>query len=259
LGGTYSAAINCSIPGPRIVGESSVTDDSATHAVLWDNHVINDLGTLGGTEGRALFPLGIFGESRTVEGDLHPTRWSQGRISDFAHVLGAESQIESVVPLTGDVTNAVVSGAASPGADVHAYIVSVPRIPMSPRTINDGVIEVIRRFPQVSRFVFTTGDVTAQLGSRTYFFDCQPCGAGNTVSLSQNILVIEDSSGLATVRGNEYHGQYGVVAMPQVQFRITADYVTIPTTGEQLITFSSPFTYSGVRPRSLANAWRDIR
>jgi hypothetical protein len=33
--------------------------------------------------------------------------------------------------------------------------------------------------------------------------------------------------------------------MPQVQYTITADTVTIPTTGEQWITFSSPFTYSG--------------
>src|SRR5262249_3677449 len=73
----------------------------------------------------------------------------------------------------------------------------------------------------------------------------QPCGAGNTVSLSQNQLVTEDSFGGATVRGNEYRGQYGGVAMPQVQYTIRADYVTIPTTGEQLLTFSSPFTYLG--------------
>src|SRR5262245_62061441 len=111
LGGTYSAAISCSSDplGRFVVGESSVSDDSATHAVSWDSqHVINDLGTLGGTESRALrtvLPFGeIFGESRTVEGDLHPVRWWPtrflGGFADFAHVLGADSQIELIVPVT---------------------------------------------------------------------------------------------------------------------------------------------------------------
>ena len=65
------------------------------------------------------------------------------------------------------------------------------------------------------------------------------------MSLSQNQFVTQDSQGSATVRGNEYSGRYGVVAMPQVRYTIAADDVTIPTTGEQLITFSRPFTYLG--------------
>jgi probable HAF family extracellular repeat protein len=257
LGGTYSAAINCS--GQFIVGESSVSDDSATHAVSWDGQFrITDLGTLGGTESRALRVRGneVLGESRTVDGDLHPVRWwpvpalaPPGRLADFAHVLGADSQIELAVPfpaVAGEpLTRKVVSGAASPGADVHAYIVSVPgfRDPMTPRTINDGVIEYIAGSQNVIRFVFTTDDVTAGLGSRgTTFRRCSPCRAGATVSLSQNSLVIEDSFGAATVRGNEYQG----LAMPQVLYTITSDAVTIPTTGDRLITFTVPFTYSGV-------------
>ena len=263
LGGSYSAAINCSkspFGAPlTIVGEASVSDDSVTHAVSWNaQHAITDLGTLGGTESRALrqrffSPLQIFGESRTVEGDLHPTRWLQGRISDFAHVLGAESQIESVVPLAAEslfVSNAVVSGAASPGADVHAYIVSVLTFPNitqgTPRSISDGVIEVLAPVTGQARFTFTIEDATADVRVREGLYSrCEPCGAGSTVSLGQNVFVTEDAQGTATVRGNEYLGQYGPVAMPQVQLTITADYVTIPTTGEQLLTFSSPFTYSG--------------
>jgi probable HAF family extracellular repeat protein len=258
LGGTYSAAINCSDPfGARIVGESSVSDDSATHAVLWVNHVITDLGTLGGTASRALrvshsgfgadFPGEIFGESQIVDDNLHPIRWWRGRIADFMHVLGADSRIELVVPVKGDPTKRVVSGAASPGADVRAYLVRVPtfRDPIGPRTINDGVIENIEQSQDVTRFVFTTEDVTAELGSRTTFRRCQPCGAGASVSLSQDQLVTQDSFGWATVRGNEYRGQYGYISMPQVQYTITADSFTVPTTGEQLITVSSPFTYSG--------------
>jgi probable HAF family extracellular repeat protein len=262
LGGTYSAAINCRDPSGRfIVGESSVSDDSVTHAVSWNSEfAITDLGTLGGTESRALRVLSdeVLGESRTGDGDLHPVRWWHGRLADFAHVLGADSQIELVVPLavpvTGDLTKQVVSGAAYPGADVHAYIVVVPRFndPSAPRTINDGVIENIEQSQDVTRFAFTTEDVTAALGSRTYFRRCRPCAAGSTVSLSQNQLVTEDSSGSATVRGN----QYDSIAMPQVRYTITAESVTIPTTGEQLITLSRPFTYSGfVLGASVVPGW----
>jgi hypothetical protein len=104
------------------------------------------------------------------------------------------------------------------------------------------VIEYVEQSQNVIRFAFTTDDVTAALGSRgTTFHRCSPCAAGATVSLSQHSFVTEDSFGSATVRGNEYSG----LAMRQVQYAIVADDVTIPTTGEQLITFSSPFSYSG--------------
>lgn len=254
LGGTYSAAINCG--GSRILGESSVSGDSATHAVSWNSqHVITDMGTLGGTESRALRELGgvVFGESRTVDGDLHPVRWSRGQLADFAHVLGAESQIEVVVPLSSGPTDAVVSGTTAPGADVHAYIVSVPGIhdPIPPRAIDDGVIEYIEGSQNVIGFAFTTDDVTAALGSRgTTFHRCSPCGAGATVSLSQNSFVTEDSFGTATVRGNQYRD----LAMPQVLYTIAADSVTIPMTGEQSITFTVPFTYSGF----VRGAWQPL-
>ena len=120
-----------------------MSDNSATHAVLCGSHFgIPDLGTLGGSESRALrVGSGVLGESRTVEGDLHPVRWwldsgLPGRLADVAHVLGTDSQIELVVPFTGDFGEQgnVVSGAASPGADVHAYIVSVPRVVNNPGT-----------------------------------------------------------------------------------------------------------------------------
>jgi probable HAF family extracellular repeat protein len=247
LGGTYSAAINCS---GTIVGESSVSDDSATHAVLWNSQLaITDLGTLGGTESRALRPGDgggeILGESRTVDGDLHPVRWWSGHIADFAQALGASSQIELAVPVRGDLTKKVISGTACPGAPVHAYLVSVPgpfdSIP--PRAIVDGVIENIEASQDVTHFAFTVNDVTASMGSRTDFRVCQrqPCVAGNVVSLAQNQFVTEDSFGSATVLGN----QYDSLAMPQVRYAISAGSFTIPTSGEQSITVSMPFSYSG--------------
>jgi hypothetical protein len=124
--------------------------------------------------------------------------------------------------------------------------------PSAPRTIDDGVVENIEQSQDVTRFVFTTQDVTATLGSHTTFRRCHPCAAGSTVSLSQNQLVTQDSFGSATVQGNQYDG----IAMPQVRYTITADTVTIPTTGEQLITFSRPFTYSGFVLGALHLDWQ---
>jgi hypothetical protein len=189
----------------------------------------------------------IFGESRTVDGDLHPVRWGLRGLADLAHALGADSQIESILDLRGDETSAVVSGAVSPGADVHAYIVSVPGPfdSSAPRAINEGVIEVLGPITGQAHFAFTTEDATADVGVAEGLYSPCPCGAGDLVSLSHNILVTEDASGSATVRGNEYKGQYGPVGMPQVRFTIAADGVTIPTTGEQLLTLSSSFSYSG--------------
>jgi probable HAF family extracellular repeat protein len=258
LGGTYSAAINCSDPFGRTVGESSVSDNSATHAVLWNSQLaITDLGTLGGTESRALrvaITGEIFGESRTVEGDLHPVRWWSAHIADFAHALGANSRIELVVPVRGDLTKKVISGRASPRAHVHAYLVSVPLFndPITPRTIRDGVIENIEGSQDVTRFVFTAKHVAASMGSRTAFRRCQPCGAGTVVSLDQNQLVTQDSFGSAIVRGNQYDG----LAMPQVRYTISAGSFTVPTTGEQTITVSMPFSYSGFVLGALQSDWR---
>jgi hypothetical protein len=211
---------------------------------------MSDLGTLGGTASRALrvstpFSGEIFGESRTVDGDLHPVRWWAGHIADFTQALGANSQIELVVPVRGDLTTSmrVISGTASPGAPVHAYLVSVPFFtdPSTPRAIVDGVIEDVVGSGELTRFVFTTNDVTASIITDTAFRKCQPCAAGDTVSLDQNQLGSDVSSGTATVLGN----QYAAFETPQIVYTISAGSFIVPTTGEQSFTVSMPFSYSG--------------
>ena len=261
LGGTYSAAINCSDPiFGQTVGESSVSDNSATHAVMWNSQLaITDLGTLGGTESRALrvtmFRGEIFGESRTVEGRLHPVRWWSGHIADFAHTLGANSRIELVVPVRSDPTQSrmrVISGRISPRAPVRAYLVYVPGFsdPVPPRTIRDGVIQSVGG--NLTSFVFSVRGVAASL---TSFFDlhpCEPCAAGDIVRLSRNQLVTEDSQGSATVRGSQYNN----IQMPQVRYTISVDSFAVPTTGEQTITVSMPFRYSGFVLGALQSDWQ---
>ena len=49
-------------------------------ALLWSDGALQDLGTLGGTEGRAfaINPAGqVVGRSRTVVNELHATLWTR--------------------------------------------------------------------------------------------------------------------------------------------------------------------------------------
>jgi probable HAF family extracellular repeat protein len=251
LGGSYSAAINCSDAtfGRRIVGESSVPGDSVTHAVWWDSRfTINDIGTLGGTESRGLRVYSfdeIFGESQTVDGDTHPFQWWHGQLSDYARALGVDSRVESVIPAPGPGAGRymVMSGSAFDGGDVRAYVGFIPwwstSDPGAARTITEGVFDASSS--SGVHFAFHAEDTTADLRMGTRVGQCHPCLAGDTVALGVSRLVTNEAAGTATVRGNSY----GQVAMPQVQFTISADSFVIPDTGEQTMTVSSPFTFSG--------------
>jgi hypothetical protein len=44
--------------------------------------------------------------------------------------------------------------------------------------------------------------------------------------------------------------------MPQVRYELSVDSVTVPTTGEQSITVSMPFTYSGNVLGALTSDWQ---
>jgi hypothetical protein len=147
--------------------------------------------------------------------------------------------------LWGSLTVPVImSGSAFDGGDVHASVGFIPwwstSDPGAARTITDGVFDASSS--SGLHFAFHAEDTTADLRVGTRVGQCHPCLAGDTVALSVSRLVTNEAAGTATVRGNGY----GQVAMPQVQFTITADSFVIPDTGEQTMTVSSPFTFSGV-------------
>ena len=77
LGGIEAHGIN---PAGQVVGYNFSQSVQDRRALLWSKGVLTDLGTLGGTEGRAfaINPAGeVVGRSRTVPGELHATLWTR--------------------------------------------------------------------------------------------------------------------------------------------------------------------------------------
>jgi probable HAF family extracellular repeat protein len=75
LGGKSSVAYAIS-PSGLVVG-SSFTRDGLSHAFLWQNGVMTDLGSLGGTShAQAVNRAGwVVGGSETKSGNVHATLW----------------------------------------------------------------------------------------------------------------------------------------------------------------------------------------
>ncbi len=99
LGGTYSYATAINSSG-QIAGFSYMPGNDVTHAFLWQNGVMSDLGTLPG--GMHSFAYGIndagqiVGASYMPDGTLKGVLWDHGAITNLGTLGGSSSQANAI-------------------------------------------------------------------------------------------------------------------------------------------------------------------
>lgn len=110
----------------QVAGSASF-DGSTTHAALYSEFQLTDLGTLGGdfSEAVAINPSGeVVGNSTLANGLTHATLWSHGQIIDLGTLPGGATSYATGINDAGQITgwsDTVQSGTSSPRPD-HAFI-----------------------------------------------------------------------------------------------------------------------------------------
>ncbi len=145
LGGDYSIAVGINNSG-QVVGWSDLAEDDeedcepdnilcgASHAFLWEDGTMTDLGTLGGSTSRAhaINEAGqIVGWAETEEGSMRAVLWQSGTVTDLGigglargindsgEIVGtfySEGKGHAFLYREGEVTNLGISGWFETGA-----------------------------------------------------------------------------------------------------------------------------------------------
>jgi probable HAF family extracellular repeat protein len=127
LGGQNSIAYDINENG-EIVGEASLDEELATHAFLWQNGSMIDLGAIGDIANTTSRALGIneagviVGESQVGDA-MHAVVWENGQIVDLNTLLPAESEWEMLISAVSINNNGWITGTGLKEGQEHAFLI----------------------------------------------------------------------------------------------------------------------------------------
>jgi probable HAF family extracellular repeat protein len=119
LGGNFSQAFGIN-DANMVVGASNIVGSTETHAFVWKNGVMTDLGTLTGgrqSEARAINGEGVIvGWSLNQAGFMRAVRWMNGNKRNLGTLGGRNSQALAISPL-----GAIVGWSETASGHRHAF------------------------------------------------------------------------------------------------------------------------------------------
>ena len=122
LGGAWSSAGDVS-PAGQVVGASDIQacPPCPSHAFLWDNGEMKDLGTLAGTGNSGAAAINsagqVVGWSETGKGGSHAVLWEGGHIVDLGTLGGSISEAVGINP-----RGQVVGWSETAGGATHGFL-----------------------------------------------------------------------------------------------------------------------------------------
>ena len=156
-----------------MVGYSSLPNSGYSHAVLWSNGTISDLGTLGGSTSAAYAINGagqIVGYAYTSKGAMHAFLYSGGKMTGLGTLGYGDTSVAKAINGSG-----VVAGTASTTYGYHAFIYSGGKM----QDLNNMI-------PAGSGWVLTDATGITDTGQII-------CNAKNTTTYSNHALLLTPS------------------------------------------------------------------
>jgi probable HAF family extracellular repeat protein len=136
LGGSYAYGIN---NAGQIVGVSAVTGGTTSHAALWQNGTMTDLGTLPGTNESSASAINqageIVGYSEVFSGiDPHAALWRNGKIADLNSAI--DSALGWTLEYGSDINDhGQIVGTGTIGGEQHGFLLTPSVAAPEPTTL----------------------------------------------------------------------------------------------------------------------------
>ena len=133
LGGTSSMAYDINDLG-QVVGTAALTDDISSHAFIWQDGVMQDLGVLAAsgpapTATSAALAVNAFGVvvgQSQLDGETHAVLWEDDSMLDLNTLLPVDSPWELLISATGINDLGLIIGTGLIDGELHGFLLQRP-------------------------------------------------------------------------------------------------------------------------------------